>query len=566
MTTQNAAVLPARRTVFADIVRGRIGDDRPGVLFEGRVLTWGEIVQGAADRAAALADLSWPTGRPLHVGVLLENIPDYVQWVCAAALCGATVVGINATRRGAELAHDVRHTDCDLLITENRLAGLVDGLDLGIPAERIHNVDTPGYAAWLARYSGSPMPMGEIDPAANLLLLFSSGSTGVPKAVICTHARLAAVSEAMLDRCELTRDSVAYLAMPLFHGNALMLNLGPAMVCGATIAVVRKFSASGFVRDVHEHGVTFFNYVGRALAYVLAQPSDPRDATSTLRRAVGTEASAVDISRFTERFDVVVSEGYGSSEGVMRINRTPDTPGDALGVAVGGSVVKVLDEVTGLECPPGRLDGNGRLVNAEEAIGQLVGIGMAARFEGYYKNPEATAERVRGDDFWSGDLAYRDAGGYFYFAGRSSDWLRVDSENFAAGPVERILERWEPVAVAPVFAVPDPRTGDQVMCALQLRDGFRFDPDAFTAFLAAQTDLGPKWRPRFVRIVEEVPTTGNNKIAKQVLRRAAWVTTDPVFVRDGASTTYRRLTPADVEEFENQFTTHGRAALLPVTC
>ncbi|WP_433087102.1 AMP-binding protein [Dactylosporangium sp. CA-052675] len=551
--------------VFADIVRARADDDHPGLLFEGRTITWGQVVQEAADRAAALADVPRPEGKPLHLGVLLENTPDYVYWLCAAALAGATVVGINPTRRGTELAHDVRHTDCDLLITEDRLAGLIDGLDLGIAGEQVHNIDAAEYAGWLARHAGAPMPTHEIDPGASLLLMFSSGSTGAPKAVICSHGRLAAISEALLVRTELTRDSVSYMSMPLFHGNAVMLNLGPAMVCGATICMVRKFSASGFVRDVHEHGVTYFNYVGRALAYVLAQPVDPRDATSTLRRAVGTEASAADIARFTERFGVVVSEGYGSSEGVMRINRTPETPDDALGVAVAGADVRVMNEDTGLECPPASFDETGRLVNAEEAIGQLVGVGMAARFEGYYKNPEAAAERIRGEDFWSGDLAYRDADGYFYFAGRSSDWIRVDSENFAAASVERIIERWDRVALAPVFAVPDPRTGDQVMCALELRGDAGFDPEAFTAFLDEQADLGTKWRPRFVRIVAEIPTTGNSKVAKQVLRRAAWATTDPVYVRDGASTAYRPLTAADVRALEQQFADNGRTALLPAT-
>ncbi|MEU4660702.1 AMP-binding protein [Micromonospora chalcea] len=563
MTTQAPVARNSGPAVFADIVRARTGDDHPGLLFEGRTITWGRIVQEAADRAAALDDVPRPDGRPLHIGLLLENTPDYVYWICAAALAGATVVGINPTRRGAELAHDVRHTDTDLLLTEDRLAGLVDGLDLGIPAGQVRNIDSPEYAAWLARHAGAPVPTDEVDPRANLLLMFSSGSTGAPKAVICSHGRLAAVSEALLARTELTRDSVSYLAMPLFHGNAVMLNLGPAMVCGATICMVRRFSASGFVRDVHEHGVTYFNYVGRALAYILARPVDPRDATSTLRRAVGTEASAADIARFAERFGVVISEGYGSSEGVMRINRTPETPAEALGVAVAGAEIKVMNEETGLECPPARLDGTGRLLNADEAIGQLVGVGMAAKFEGYYKNPEAAAERVRGEDFWSGDLAYRDTDGYFYFAGRSSDWIRVDSENFAAGPAERIIERWDRVAVAPVFAVPDPRTGDQVMCVIQLRSGATFDPEAFTAFLDEQADLGTKWRPRFVRIVDQIPSTGNGKVAKQILRRTAWVTTDPVWVRDGASTAYRPLTEADVRDLEKQFADNGRAALLP---
>jgi fatty-acyl-CoA synthase len=129
--------------------------------------------------------------------------------------------------------------------------------------------------------------------------------------------------------------------------------------------------------------------------------------------------------------------------------------------------------------------------------------------------------------------------------------------------VERILERWAPVAVALVYAVPDPRTGDQVMCTLQLKSDVEFDPDAFTAFLDAQPDLGTKWRPRFVRVASEVPTTGSNKVAKTVLRRAAWNTADPVFWRTGAEMTYRLLDQRQQQAYEAEFADHGRAALIP---
>ena len=130
-------------------------------------------------------------------------------------------------------------------------------------------------------------------------------------------------------------------------------------------------------------------------------------------------------------------------------------------------------------------------------------MGRQARsnFEGYYNNPEADAERTRNGWYWSGDLAYRDEEGIFYFAGRTGDWLRVDSENFAAAPVERILARFDGVSGVAVYPVPDTRTGDQVMAALELEPGATFDPEAFTAFLAAQADLGTKWAPRYRALV-----------------------------------------------------------------
>ena len=549
---------------FADVVLARAGDDAVGVVFDYERLRWGEVVREAADRAALLSDLR-AVGRQVHVGLLLENVPDYLYWTCAAALAGAVVVGINPTRRGQELAGDIRHTDCDLIVTADSQAGLLDGLDHGVPPARVLNVDDPGHAGLLRPYRGAGLPSVRPDPGAALLLLFSSGSTGAPKAVICSQGRLGMLARTMRERTELTRESVSYLSMPLFHGNSMMMNFAPSLYAGATLCLARRFSASGFVRDVHRYRVTFANYVGRALSYVLAAGEDPRDRGSTLELVAGTEASAADVERFSARFGCRVSEGYGQSEGMVRINRTPGAPPGSIGLPVGGAEVRVLGEETGQECPPARFDAAGRLLNAGEATGQIVVIGAAARFEGYYKNPRAHAERVRGDDFWTGDLAYRDQAGYFYFAGRSDDWLRVDSENFAAGPVERIIERWAGAAACLVYAVPDPCTGDQAMCALQLAGGVTFDPSAFAAFLDAQPDMGTKWRPRFVRIIDDVPTTGSNKTTKTGLRREAWLTPDPVYWRPGPGPGFRPLLAADHAALAREFVRHGRNGLLPGT-
>lgn len=549
---------------FAQVVCSRLGDDAVGLRFEDQQWTWDQVVREGAVRAAALGSLvPRPGDRQIHVGVLLENVPDYVFWICGGALAGAVVVGINASRSGPELAQDIRHADIDLIITEQRLAHLLVGDEHPVPPERILDIDAPAYAETLAPFHGADPPQAMPSPDDIAMLLFSSGSTGAPKAVIVGQGRLGRLTEALVGRVRMRRDSVAYLCMPLFHGNAVMLNLATAMQVGATVAMTRRFSASRFGDDIHRYRATFVNYVGRALSYVLSQPADPRDATSSLELAFGTEASEADAARFSQRFGCEVVEGYGSSEGVFRIVRTPDTPTGALGVAAADADVRVLAEATGTECPRAEFDPTGRLTNPE-AVGQLVAIGGAERFEGYWRNPEAMAERVRGLDFWSGDLAYRDADGYFYFAGRSSDWLRVDSENFAAAPVERILQRAPGVLAAVVYAVPDPSTGDQVMCALELRPGSTFYPDAFGAFLAEQPDLGTKWWPSFVRVTDQIPLTASNKVNKTPLRAAGWATSDPVFVRVGRTADYALLVAAGRARIEAEFAAHNRTALLPV--
>ena len=547
---------------FADLLVARADDDHAAVLFEDEDVSYRELVAAAAARSALLAEAR--RDGPFHVGVLLENVPEYLYWIAGAALAGAAVVGINPTRRGTELAHDVRHTDCQLLVTDGDGAGLLAGLDLGVGSGSILTVDTPAYTAQLDEYAGASPPEQLPAPGTRLLLLFTSGSTSAPKAVVCSSGRLAGAGLTTIKMFEVDRDSVLYESMPLFHGNALMANVTTAVTAGATIALRRRFSASGFLPDVRRYGATYFNYVGRALSYVLAVPETPEDGENRLRLGFGTEASALDRQRFEARFGCRLIENYGSSEGVIAIVRMPGCPEQALGKPRPGegADVAVMDPDTGKECAPAVFDEHGRLLNGDEAIGELVRRDHGARFEGYYNNEEATAERVRDGWYWSGDLAYRDADGWFYFAGRSADRLRVDSENFAAAPIEGILSRLPGVVMVAVYPVPDARTGDQVMAALELGPGVEFSPDGFAEFLAAQPDLGTKWTPRYVRVVGHMPLTANNKVNKQPLRAARWEADDAVWMRDVADGPYRRMTDADAAALRAEFESHGRGHVL----
>jgi fatty-acyl-CoA synthase len=357
---------------------------------------------------------------------------------------------------------------------------------------------------------------------------------------------------------------VLYESMPMFHGNALMANVTTAVTAGAAIALRRKFSASGFLPDVRRYGATYFNYVGRALSYILATPETPEDADNRLRLGFGTEASSLDRERFEARFGCTLIENYGSSEGPISLTRQSGCPEQALGKPRPGdnADVAIIDPVTGDECPRARFEpATGRLLNGDEAIGEFVRRDDGARFEGYYNNEEATAERLRGGWFWSGDLGYRDEDGWFYFAGRSSDRLRVDSENFAAAPIERILAHLPGVVMVAVYPVPDVRTGDQVMAALELAPGESFDPDAFAGFLEGHPDLGTKWAPRYVRIVDRIPLTANNKVNKQPLRAERWDAPD-VWVREEKDSPYRSFTDEDVDALRKEFAANARAHVL----
>jgi fatty-acyl-CoA synthase len=546
-------------TVFtatvADLLLARVGDTHPGYICDDAVFTWDDVVRESMERAERLRSLLDPS-RPMHVGVLLDNTPEYLFWAGGAAFVGAAIVGVNPTRRGEELARDIRHTDCQVLITDEAHAPTLQGLQTGATHFLVVSDVVGGPSAHPIDVAAT----GSLPSATTpLFLLFTSGSTGAPKAVVCSTGRMAGAGTRAGQLYGVTRDQVCYSSMPLFHGNALMACWAPALAVGATVVLRRRFSASQFSADIRKHGCTYFTYVGRSLAYVLAQPEDLLDGHNNLRLGFGTEATPLDRERFAKRFGCPLIESYGSSESAVIIARTPDTPDGALGQSRDGDIA-VVDPETGVECPAAIVEGSGALKNPE-AIGEIVNRSGGGAFEGYYNNSDATADRLRGGWYWTGDLAYRDATGFFWFAGRNADWLRVDSENFAAAPLERIVERAPGVAIAAVYPVPDVRTGDAVMVAVEMMSGATFDPIAFRSFLDAQPDLGTKWVPQFVRVVETMPVTPNNKVAKAELRRDMW-RVPGVWWRPGRTGGYELCDEVVGCRLTDELVANGRGSLL----
>jgi fatty-acyl-CoA synthase len=545
---------------MAQAVRDREHDPSVGLIAGDLRLSHAEVVGRAAQRAAWLRANRVPG--PFHVAVLLDNVPEFIYWLEAAALAGAVVVGANSTHRGDELARDLTHTQCQLLVTDSVSLPLVEGLTMGpalgtitADSSRVLVLDTPPAHAILDPFAGATVADvadDSVGPGTLGYLLFTSGTSGAPKACLCSQGRMAGIGQSLSERYSLNSDDVCYLAMPLFHSNALMAGWAPALVgtSAAALPAARRFSASGFLPDVRAAGATYFNYVGKPLAYILATPEQPDDTDNPLTRVFGNEGSADDVTRFAERFGVPVTDAYGSTEGGATVARTPDSPPGALGRAPEGTVV--LNAETGQECPPARFDAQGRLLNAEDAIGELVSKTGGAGFEGYWHNDEAETARLRQGWYWTGDLAYRDEAGFFYFAGRDHDWLRVDGENFASAPIERILQRHPAVGLAVVYAVPDPVVGDQVMAAVQLRpEADLLDPGELARFLAAQSDLGTKWAPRFVRMTRALPLTATNKVIKRQLRAERWNCAEPVLWQPTKGAAFEPMTEADAASLES---------------
>lgn len=510
----------------------RADDPRPGLLFEDLAWSWAEVVRESAVRSAVLGSLLDPA-RPPHVGVLLDNVPEFLLVLGGAALGGQVAVGLNGTRRGAALAGDIARTDVQVVLTEPHLREL---LPPDLPVEVV-DVEGPRWEALLAEHLDAPVPDREVSADDLLMLIFTSGTSGDPKAVRVTHQKVAGPGVLLGERFGLSAgetQDVAYVSMPLFHSNAVMAGWAPALATGSTVALARRFSASGFLPDVRRHGATYANYVGKPLTYVLTTPERPDDADNPLRLMFGNEANEGDIAAFADRFGCEVVDSYSSTENAVIVQRRPGMPAGSLGMPLDG--IKVLSPETHAETPDAVFDDAGRLTNPEEAIGELVNTTGAGAFAGYYNDEAAEADRMRAGMYWSGDLAYRDSDGWVYFAGRTGDWLRVDGENLAAAPIERILLRHPAVSEAAVYAVPDEKVGDQVAAALLLRAPLA--PEELEQFLSAQADLSPKAWPRYVRIVDELPRTATNKVLKRALSAEGVPARGTAWVRAARGTSY----------------------------
>ncbi|MGH3724564.1 MAG: long-chain-fatty-acid--CoA ligase [Mycobacterium sp.] len=503
-------MIPEEATVTQLLLNLAEVDDQ-GLHFEGSFTSWRDHV-AESHRLASLLRARIDPERPPHIGVLMENTPAFSHLLGAAALGGLVLVGLNPTRRGTALQRDVELADCQLILTDSASSGLLDGVDY---------VDIDS----LATESAVPADVPDVRPENLFMLIFTSGTSGDPKAVQITHAKVASAGMMLSSRFGLGPADVCYLSMPMFHSNAVLAGWSVAVAAGASIALRRKFSASGFLDDVRKYRATYANYVGKPMSYVLATSQQPDDAANPLKIMYGNEAAPGDTDRFAKRFGAFVVDGFGSTEGGIALGWAPGTPPGAIGPLTPD--VRILNIETGEPCPPTIFDAGGKVVNAAEATGELVNIAGPGRFTGYYKNPEADAERMVDGKYHSGDLAYADENGYVYFAGRLGDWLRVDGENLGTAPIERVLLRHPGITEVAVYGIPDPTVGDRVMAALVVSE--EFHASELGEFLAAQEDLGPKQWPSFVRVSETLPRTATFKVIKRQLSAEALETSDPLW-------------------------------------
>jgi fatty-acyl-CoA synthase len=539
--------------------------------------------------------------RPGHVAMILENHPELLSLYAGCAYSGITLFGVNTGLRGDTLAGVVDQSRARLLVVDEAFLPEIERVRgslrhvapenlLVLRTRSAQSLGAQDFVECLGREVAAPgtsldTPAVDVKPETNLMVIYTSGTTGLPKGINNNHAKLLIIGKTVAGQLRLDADAVGYACMPLFHSNAMFLGFQPAFEVGGTLALRERFSATGFVPDVLRYGVTYWNYVGEPVHYILAaiekeyagdeariRAEIAENPRNRLRFALGNGASPPDIDRFVRWLGLEdMFELYGSTEAAISTFRKLGDPRGSVGEILDPRV-QVLDE-QGRECAPARIDADGKLLNYADAVGEICRVADdTALFQGYYANPDANRSKYRDGIYHSGDLGHvllRDGKRFLFFDGRTDDWIRKDGENFSAAQVARLLQEHPDVALAAVYGVPCPVSDEWVMAALELREGARFDPKEFFDFCERQVSHGGmdrKWFPDFVRLVAGFEFTQTQKILVRNLKRVHFdrrrLPDEPVFWRRRGDTSFQPLRAEDYEALRREFEQSERIGLL----
>ncbi len=531
-------------------------------------------------------------GRQGRVAILADNRPEFVAVFGACAIAGLNLFGINTGLRGDILAGVLNQSGVGMIIVDptylERVEHVIDDLDIERSDVFVLAGGTGTDDLWahvdIGDAASLVLPDVVVTPETPLMVIYSSGTTGLPKGINNNHLKFLSAGLFIALQVQLGREGVGYACMPLFHSNSMFMAVMPAFYSGATVSMRERFSASGFVDDVLAMGVTYWNYVGEPAHYILESITErfggdidairrelTQDPRNRLRVTMGNGASPPDIDRMIDWFGLDdMHEFYGSTEAAMSVVRKRSDPR--------GSVGEIKDEAVRImnaddrECPPAVIDSDGRILNYDQAVGEICRIAPeAGLFQGYFDNEDATDSKYRDGVYRSGDLGHvlvSDDVRYLFFDGRTDDWIRKDGENFSAFQVALEVAKHPNVALAAAYGVPCPVSDEWLMAAVLLEDGAEFDPEEFFNFCELSCVDGAmdrKWFPDFVRVVVDFTFTETKKILVRDLKRSHFsprYVDDPVFWRSRGDTTYRRLTNDDYDTLRSQFEAAERLSIL----
>ena len=540
--------------------------DHPCIEFEGRSISYGELNALANRMARRLADCGLKTGNV--AAVEMENSIEFLAVFLALNKLGVAASFMNTNLRGRQLAHCLTVSEPKVCIFGEELREAVEEVksDLALREGRdyfmVGDSTTPNWAENLLQ-TQAEMSSENLAVTADITLretsmhLFTSGTTGLPKAAIVSNRRALFTSFGLAQAgFRASPGDRIYVPLPLYHGTGLLVGALAAMVCGATVILRRKFSASQFWDEVRESRATCLTYIGEILRYLMNQPERPDDRNHSVERIVGNGLRPDIFKEFRERFGIErITEFYGASEGNIAFLNLLNKD-CSIGFSTGEFVLASYD----VEADAIRRDDSGRVVPADLGEpGLLLGkITPETLFEGYTDTSATEGKIVRdvleSGDAWfnSGDLIREvDVGWtaglkHYQFIDRVGDTYRWKSENVSTNEVGEILNTYSQVEISNVFGVSVPGAeGRAGMAALKLHEGESLDLRELSQHV--NQSLPSYARPVFVRVLQEMQVTGTFKLKKTDLRDAGFdldsVGGDPIYLIKPGNSEYEPLSP-----------------------
>ena len=458
------------------------------------------VARGLRDAGVARGDL---------VSVMLPNCPEFVLIWFALAKLGAVMAPVNTAFAGQGLVDAIDLAQSRLLIAH---AMLGEQWRAARPMlQHVRDVRVlgdgplqPGERAFdtLARDAQpGDAPWPDVQPSELCLLLYTSGTTGRSKAVMLAHRFVMSQAAAFAQQLALRPDDVLYCPYPLFHLDASVLTVAPALALRGVAAIGARFSVSRYWDEMRAFRATVFDFMGATLTLLYKQPPSPRDREHHARLGWGVPMPPW-ADDFEQRFGCRLIEIYGSTELGLIMAPAPGAPRRPGSCGRIGPLWQAeLHDAEGFAVPRGQ---TGELVVRPRAPDAIL--------RGYWGMPEATLAALRDQWFHTGDVMRQDADGYFYFVGRTKDMVRRRGENISAAEVEQGLETHPAVREAAVFGVPSELTEEDVMACVVLQPGAQLAPAELIAH--AQGGMARFMVPRYLRFMTDLPRTPTDKVEK----------------------------------------------------
>ena len=502
----------------------RFGDAEFMSFQHGTRLTFASYGREGLRLASALAALGVAHGD--RVMVLVKNRLEFMVIMLASLRLGAVFVPVNTELKGSFLEHQLRNSDPKVVFADADLLGAfheVSGQGLAItslvvvaggaaaPKPAIFGpVTAMAYDALMAGgATDAPLP-AEPGPHDLACIVYTSGTSGPAKGVMMPHAHLVLWGVTYAPAVRMTAQDRLYVCTPLFHMSALGMQVIGALIAGASVYCVERFSPTRWIEEVRSSGATIAGLVGVLGELIYRTPTKADDDANSLRTVFSAAIPEELAIGFARRFGVDLVQGYGQTECNMVTYSGRDDP------LTIGCVGRPLDRYFEVRV----VDPDTDEPMAAGALGEIVvrPEEPSCFMQGYYRMPEKTAEAWRNLWLHTGDAGRFDATGRLFFVDRIKDRIRRRGENISAFEIEEVLNRFDPIEECAAVGIRVEGAGgeDEIKACVVAKEGATIDPIALLDFCVARM---PRYAvPRFVDVLPALPKTASGKVQRQDLR------------------------------------------------